>query len=735
MMDPTTATFVLTMVLPGVIAKCIDVSTNLGMDKWKNATAIGNAVNTFTATLPSHRSEMAKALRTWLQSDAFATKAKEEGRAWPIDQAIQLFREVTGIESSPVAEMSLDEVIGEFLIELAVQFEVVDPRARIRSERARFIQIMDRLSVIDSRVDNVQESIRETSRQILARLDENKSPTIFSYEVQDAEDRLPAEAELHSRIDVAVEHLEHGKVTKARDLLLTIRLEIGSSSDKTAYLRSRIACNLGVCYMRLELVAEARDEYQQALNLRATRLNYSNLAAAALNLNEQSVSLMLSRQAMGFPKTNGRTVAIHLQVLYRNGLTDELAELLATHEDLCKADPDCLLALGQLKYDQTDFIGARGYFEKARVKAPYDSQLYLLCANCILKNIETPFQTNTPLDGKLAPETSNLLKEANKLIEEALALTNENDFALTHNRALEFRASAAFLEMNYEAAEADCQKILKTDPDNQIALMKLGYLALLLRNDSAESIRHFELVTANNLAPMAVLAAGAYINLGDIAKANAALAVFKEEAEKRRLWYVYAYETIRIAIIENREDEALSGLLAEYPTNGDVLYAVAEAYKRRKETKKTLELLEQASLAEECTLKSYIPRIKAQTYFDAGLWTAASETYEGMPNLRKFKQDWYEYIAALANIEDKSMLGTAGTEAKNARMENDGEVIPVISEIEAAADILKFNDPRKALTLLIPLWQNHPHTPMTEQFLRLANMRIGRKPLDLSDPY
>ena len=81
------------------------------------------------------------------------------------------------------------------------------------------------------------------------------------------------------------------------------------------------------------------------------------------------------------------------------------------------------------------------------------------------------------------------------------------------------------------------------------------------------------------------------------------------------------------------------------------------------------------------------------------------------------------------------MLGSAGVEARNARLASGGEVIPVISEIEAAADLLKFNDPRKALTLLIPLWKSHPHTSMTEQFLRISNTRIGRQGLDLSDPY
>lgn len=302
------------------------------------------------------------------------------------------------------------------------------------------------------------------------------------------------------------------------------------------------------------------------------------------------------------------------------------------------------------------------------------------------------------------------------------------------NRALEYRVCVSFFEQDHEAAEIDCQKILETDKNNQIALLKLGFLALTVRNESAEAIRYFERVSDKNLLTMGVVIAGAYINIGDLEKAKSHLNAFKREAEKKKLWYVLAHEKLRIAEIENTVDDVISQLLAEYSSKGDVLFAIAELYKRRGNTRKALELFEEAIRSAECTLRLFIPRLKAQTYYDAGLWTAAASAYESISDLRNNEKDWFEYIAALANIEDKSMLGSAGVEAKNARISKGGEVIPVISEIEATAELIKFNEPRKALRLLIDLWKTHPHSSITEQLIKAANTKIGRDPMDLSAP-
>ena len=431
---------------------------------------------------------------------------------------------------------------------------------------------------------------------------------------------------------MSIGHLKRGKVYRAIELLLSIRDTLRGLTSSSAYLRSRIAGSLGDCYLRLEKLTDAKDEYQSALNARATRLNYSNLAAAMLNLNEKTKAFELSEAAMSCAKTNGRTLAIHLQVLWQNNFRDEAEELIEKHGLFCQADPDCLLAIGQLKYDERDFIAAKGYFDKACAKAPYEAQLHLLSANCLLKRLEETLLDCTPLDGKLSPEMLPDLNECKELIRVALSIVQGNDFPLTLNRALEFRVCASFFEMDFASAEADCSKILETDSENQIALIKLGYLALLERKDSAVAIRYFEKVSPKTIAPMAVVAAEAYINVGDIEKAKAALSTFQSEAKKRKLWYVYAHESIRLASIEGTEEEALARLQANYPLNGDVLYAVAEVYKRQKDTKKTLELLEKAKDATECTLRSSIARLKAQTYFDAQLWRAAADTYEAMPD-------------------------------------------------------------------------------------------------------
>lgn len=347
-MDPITTTIVLTMALPGVIGKCIDVSTNFGMEKWKSFSALESAISSFSKRLPSHVSESATALRTWIKSDTFATKARQAGTNWPLNDAITSFCEATGLSDSPVPGMTIEELIGEFLIELSIHFQVLDPKLRIKTERKQFVQLMTAVSSIHSDITKLQKQ----TEQICAHLEETKSPTIFSYEMHDSEDRLPEEADFHSRIDTAVAHLKRGKVQQATEDLIQIRQDVGARSTASSYLTYRVAGNLGDCYSRLEQLAEAKSEYQRALNAKATRLNYSNLSAAMLNLDENAEALELSRKAMGFEKTNGRTVAIHMHALNQNGLVDELAQLKNRHQQLCDADPDCLLALGQIKYDE-----------------------------------------------------------------------------------------------------------------------------------------------------------------------------------------------------------------------------------------------------------------------------------------------------------------------------------------------------------------------------------------------
>lgn len=729
-MDPVTATIVLTMALPGVIGKCIDVSTNLGMEKWKNFSVVENAIDAFSKTLTSHGKETAKALRTWIKSDKFVAKAKQGGSTWPLDEAIASFIEISGIESSPVPGVTLEELIGEFMIELAIQLEVVDPKARIKTERWQFIQLMTKLSSIHDDVTKIQQR----QEHFLTHLEE-KTPTVFSYEMHDAEDRLPEEASFHSQIDTAVAHLKKGKAQLAKEQLLQIRKDVVASiQNASTYLTYRIAGNLGDCNSKLELLTESKNEYQRALNAKSTRLNYSNLASAFLNLNENQEALDLSKKAMGFKKTNGRTIAIHMHALKQNGLLNELASLTDAHKQLCEADPDCLLALGQIKYDEGDYEGAKSYFDKAILKAPYNGQLYLMSTNCILKSVENPFLENTPLDGKFSNEAIQRLQEAKSLIQKAFDNIKDDDHYLLLNRAREYRVCISFFEQDYKNAEKDCQEILKTDKGNQIALMKLGFLALTLRNDNMVAVSFFEQVSDKNLRPMSVVVAGAYINIGDLENAKLKLEEFKGEAEVKKLWYVYTHEMLRVAELENTVEEVISELLKEYTANGDVLYAVAELYKRRGATQKALKLFDEAKNSRECTLKLYIPRMKAQTYYDAGLWSAAADAYESVPNFRDSDKDWFEYIAALANIENHAMLGSAGIEAKRAREAKGGKIIPVISEIEAASELLKFEKPSKALVLLIDLWQNYPHTPMTEQLLRTANSKLGRDPLDLTMP-
>lgn len=724
-MDPITTTFILTMVLPGVIGKCIDVSTNRGLEYWTTFTVPESAITEFVKNLPSHQTEVADALRKWIRSESFVREARSV-KGWSLADAVNSFSKASGLSSSPIANLSLEELVSEYLVEFAIQLSIVDPVMRAKETRAQFLQLMAKVSALE-------QVVERKSDEILLRLAQPKLNSVLSYEVHEPEERLAEETSIHSQIDVAIAHLNRGKVCKARDELIKIREHLDTAAASISdYIVYRIAGCLGDCYTSLEVLEEAKTEYQTALNAKATRLNYSNLAAALLNLNENAEALRLSRKAMNFPKTNGRTVSIHMHALKQNGLDEELAEFLTEHQDLCDSDPDCLFARGQIAYDEKDYCRANSLFTKASERVPYNGQLKLLSANCLLKIVETPLFENTPLDGKLSSESSTMMQEAKLLIEDAIEALVSNDHFLLRNRALEYRACIAFFEQDFDSAESDCRKVLETDPQNQIALLKLGCIAAM-RNDHEQAIHFYESVSSEQLRTMTMMVAVSYVAVGNMEKAKERLREFENIVDKRKLFYVYAHESLKIAVAEGTLEKTIGDLLDKYRTTGDVLFAIAEIYKKRGMTKETLHFLDAAEGDENCTLATFIQRARAQTYVDAGLWDAAVNAFEAMCNFRNYKQDWYEYITALANTDNNALLGTAGVEAKNARIANGGKVIPVISEIEASAELFKFNRPREALSILLELWKINP-IASTEKLIRTANQRIGRESMDLNPP-
>lgn len=724
MLDPVTAVIVLTMVLPAIIGKCTDVATNQGMDAWKKQSAVGNALNEFVKTYNSKTLE--EGLKKWVTSDEFTTSDIAKGKAWATADVVASFSNVTSIKSSPIASTELDELLCEFLIELAVQLELAEPAMRVRSDRARFLKIMARFDDQDKQADM-------RHKQILAKFDELTPAKVFSYEVTEQLTRLPAEIEPHSKIDTAMEHFKRGRVNKAKDELLALRTSLGTT-ELSDELKSRLANALGASYSKLEHLQPAHDEFQYALNYKRSRSNLSNLAAAKLNLGDLSGGLELSKKAFAVQPSNAFTIAIHVQALRLNGLHDEAQKIQNEHADLFEADANCLLALGQLAYDKGDYLGAKDHFEKAHSKAPYDAQMKLLIANCILKDIENPFQEVTPLDGALSTAAKDGLTKVMELVAEALDELKDNDYPINRIRAYEFQAAGRFLERDYENAEKACREILNLDSDNQLALLKMGFIAHSVRKDNKEAIGYFEQVKPELLAPMAVVAASAYIDEKEIKKAKACLAAFKQEAQRKKLWYCYAHEQIRVAAYDGTQEAAVEELLSEYHDNGDVLYAIGEYYKEQKNTGKALEYFALAKDSNNCTLKLFIPRMQAQTYFDAQLWEPAYKIYSSMPDIDKYQKDWYEYICTMANMPNQELLGSAGSQARQARERNGGALIPIISEIEALAKMEKFCNPREALRLLIPIYNDLEHSPQTLYLIQIANLRCGRNANNLDIP-
>ncbi|MBK9619677.1 MAG: hypothetical protein IPO31_10915 [Candidatus Obscuribacter sp.] len=65
---------------------------------------------------------MEEGLKKWVTSDEFITSDIAKGKTWVPADVVASFSNVTGIQSSPIANTELDELICEFLIELAASW-------------------------------------------------------------------------------------------------------------------------------------------------------------------------------------------------------------------------------------------------------------------------------------------------------------------------------------------------------------------------------------------------------------------------------------------------------------------------------------------------------------------------------------------------------------------------------------------------------------------------------------
>ncbi|MBX3152722.1 hypothetical protein KF728_21370 [Candidatus Obscuribacterales bacterium] len=724
MLDPVTTTWVMTMLLPGVIGKCTDVVVNHGMAEWKKHSAVGNAIDELKKRLPSHQDEIADALSDWACSNSFCDGVKNHGANWKLPDAVESFKQNSKLSFGLPADYTLEQLVGNFFFELGIQLEAIDQTLRLREERDRWKALLDRMGNIEA-VGSKLEQRMLAQEEALSRIADNPLITL-SQEKHDSDERLPEERGYHSDIDAAASHLNRGKVKKALEELLHVRREVGKSKQSSDGLQSRLCAYIGDCYARMEQFSGACDEFQKALNYKISRSNYSNLSLAKLNLDQVTEAISLSRKAIAMDKMNGRTAAILVHALSLGGLESECQDFMEDNQTLFDSNPDCLMTAGQIEYDKKNYEGAKDFFEKARKKAPYSPYPALASANCSLKMVDEPVQDCTPLDGLLTVEQKARLSEVQALVKEVLDLSEKDDFDNVRLRALEYRVCAHYLSMSYEDAESDCKAILELSPKNQIAALKLGYLTMIQGQNSAEAIKYFEMVEPGNLAPAAVVSAGAYIDVGDLEKAEQQLAIFEKNMDQKKLWYVFAHEYIRLAKLKSNETEALAYLLEKYSDNGDVLFAVAEYYQEKNDAVNALIALKNAVSCKKLTLQNYIYRLKARIYTQERLWNEAANAFELMPNLREFQYDWHNYITTLANFPNNKMLASAGVEAKQARLKNNGNVIPVITAIEACAKLAKTNEPEEALDLLLRLKADGDQSSLTNDLLREANRQLGR---------
>ena len=666
-----------------ITTKLTEVLGKLGMDQMLKDQVLALAVDAYCDRLAvvteTSRESLRRKLKNWCGSKAFedivhCLKRKELISVQPAVESLQNHSNITD-EIEP--GLKTTEVVNEFLNEYHDQLLTLD---------RTFAQKVDR-----ERHQSVIATLQEGIGTVLAEL--KKRPDL-TQEIADEDEKDPKEQHIHVSIDTAVQHLNRGRAQEAQAILNEARQSARDLAQPSSYLLSRIAGNIGCCYLLLQNFSSAKREFEKALDVRPSQLTWSNMSNGHVLCNEFDEALKCSRKALSFSTRNGRVVAAHLQALYANKVLNEV-EALIESEPLCKLDGECLMVQGQYCLDNKEFSSAQKLFSEAKSRNPYDPQMPLLESLAIIKPVFENQIDEHPMQGFLSNDAQRIeLEKAEQLITSAIELMRDQDFDFNRNGALLNRSMVRLVLGRVQDAADDCKKAYDADQSDPEARIKYSMIILNTSKDHKRIVELLEPLPDELRSKLGLVLASSYLELGRVTGARKSAEEF--ELKYSDIWqmhYALASDFMRIAEKEKRIEDEITRLLEKYPLSGDVYYAVAEQRKNQRRYLEAIALLSKAEKCQQRTMRDQINRLRVQTYADAGLHSMAASVASKYVDTSRNSNDLFEYIAALAN---SNQLGSAYALAKQAR-ERQGAVIEVISEIEMEYEMRmkKFSEARQ----------------------------------------
>src|ERR1044072_5303619 len=295
---------------------------------------------------------------------------------------------------------------------------------------------------------------------------------------------------LHAKVDAARDVLNEKRASVARTMLRRLREE-NPEEGLSPQIRFRIANTLGACALRLDELAEAKEEFKRALSLQPDNyLALGNAAAAALLAGDFEEALERSRRARSASEKDVQANAAYLQALHRLGRSEEVRQFIEA-EPWINDEPFFSLVLGLISCDNGDYDSAVRHVRRALEAEKDNFNAYMLLTAALFEPVSLEFQADPPLSWRVDAEKRKRIEEAEEAATRAVSMLEKHDKRQQLQHALANRATIRTQLGRLDDAIKDCDRVLLEDETHGLAL-RFKAAALMARDEYAEAVKHLE---------------------------------------------------------------------------------------------------------------------------------------------------------------------------------------------------------------------------------------------------
>jgi tetratricopeptide (TPR) repeat protein len=639
--------------------------------------------------------EVRSALKKWCESDEFADlfdRFKRGDRSITTKSIIESFVQVTDFYNADDTESSAATVLEIFNDQLQKEVYKSEEGLSTVANRQEELHVETREQTRalltqnkEEIVEQLSERVGETFKGILATNDAAKSAEI--------RDRV-----LAARIEEARQLIREGRFRSARSRLLSIRND-ATTTDASTGPQFLIAINLGLCAIQLNELDQARNELNVALTLRPSdpeALAYAAFVAASMGENKTAGEL--AGLALEKGPEHPQTTSIVFRVFCTLGKTEDLEHYLRQHEDL-RLNPDCLLVLGQCKYDEGNFAEAEDLLRQAIGNGNLSPFAHFFLGLSIFFPTRESLNSTPRLRWKIPAELLERLEEVKRELTTAIELFGTFEDAGHRHEALINRAAVKGLLDEVESGLRDCDAVINEDESNSTALRNKGVL-LSKVGRYAEAIETFEQISdERERAGSLVILASSYLFADrpkDVIRILEPLLRGKADPKE-----IAIAELLINAYLKIGDGPAVERLLTELqatdPGNADVMALVAEARLQDGKVDAAIENFREALAYSKDGQREIIVLQLAAVYFRQKKWGEAATLYSEIVDTASPNNTLRNYVVSLFNSGSRNEAFRIAKEARG-----EGSPIPVISEVEAAAlEYIGDLDGAKALYLAL----------------------------------